>query len=455
VAAAIWRLGRAGVRAALLLLVVAAACNRPATAQTEIRKSPVSDEAGSAHAKGTAQSSAGLQTGRVTGPTVSLITGLAAEGDAASARIALATSGSGRLRLFLNATQDRLVVEGEGLGFSDDLAGSALPPGGLLTDFRFGQLANNDGRNEGRLVLELARPARLVHAQFTDGTLSFVLISDGLRADPPEPRVIDLAAVQTQAPPSTTAPGTAREPGGLPTRRPLIMIDPGHGGRDPGAVTDGGIYEKDVVLAVARRLSAALGSRGTYEVRLTRDGDQSVALDRRVQLSREARSDLFISLHADTFAGQPQAASVRGGAVYILSDKASDRTAESLAVRENAADTRLGSDAAAPAADLAVDAFLSDLAQRETRSFAHAVQASLIKSLALTMQLSRDPARGAAFRVLKQAETPAVLIELGYMSHAEDIQRLQSAEWQERVARALAAAIDGYFSTPRSALNRR
>jgi N-acetylmuramoyl-L-alanine amidase len=369
------------------------------------------------------------------------------DGDPANARIALAVSGSGRLRLFLLESQDRLVIEGVGLTFSDPFGRTVLPLQSLLTDFRFGMMANN----EGRLVFEFNKPARLVLANYVDGTLVLSLIADGLRADPVEPRVIDLAAGQAV----TTASTPGREAGWLPVRRPVIMIDPGHGGRDPGAVTDGGIYEKDVVLAVARRLAAALVGKGTYDVQLTRDGDQSVPLDRRVQLSRAARSDLFISLHADTFAGQPQAASVRGGAVYILSDKASDRTAESLALRENAADSRLGADATAQPVDPSVDAFLSDLAQRETRSFAHAAQSGLIKSLAQAMQLARDPARGAAFRVLKQAETPAVLIELGYMSHAEDVLRLQSAEWQERVARAIAAAVDGYFAAPRSALNRR
>lgn len=437
--------------AALALITYALA----ATAQTTIQRSTPGS---SAHAKGSAISTTSPPSAEAAPAPAALparILTLSSRREGAVTRLTVGLEGAGRLRVYRLEGPDRLVIEGTGLGFGPGLATASLAPGTAASDFRYGSLA----AGEGRLVVDLAERVRLLSATVADDILSVAVSADGLRAPPEEPVIVVFGPDALPPPPASLPPtawaattAAAGADSAAPRARKVIVIDPGHGGRDPGAVTESGLYEKDVVLAVGRRLSAVLAKRAGYDVRMTRDADQSLSLDRRVELSRAARADLFISLHADTFAGQPQAASVHGGAVYVLAEQASDRFAETLARRENAADMRLGLDASGPARDPSVDAILSDLTQRETRAFAARAQASLVRSLPHAMTLAREPARGAAFRVLKQAETPAVLIELGYMSNRDDVARLTAPDWQGRVAEAIARAVDTYFADPRSIL---
>jgi N-acetylmuramoyl-L-alanine amidase len=365
---------------------------------------------------------------------------LQVSGDALQVTITLGVQGHGRLRSFVVPATHQVLVEGEGLVFSPGLAEARLQDRLLVSDFRFGAI---DQQN-GRLVFDLMRAARITaFEKATDQTVTLKLSVGGSATETQNAFSVDLSLPSEAAWTTITPPA----PDG---RRKRVMIDPGHGGKDPGAVTETGVFEKDVVLAVAKRLQGALAATKRYDVVLTREADTSVTLDRRLAMSRTAQADLFISLHADTFAGQPQAAAVRGGAVYILSDRASNRLAATLADKENAADTLLGADIGPLTGDTAVDKLLQELTNRETQSFATDIQSGLIRFLKGTMQLARDPARGAAFKVLKQAGTPAVLIELGYMSHAEDVVLLQSAAWQEQVASAISKAVDGYFAKPRS-----
>jgi N-acetylmuramoyl-L-alanine amidase len=228
--------------------------------------------------------------------------------------------------------------------------------------------------------------------------------------------------------------------------KPLILIDAGHGGIDPGAASIGGLKEKGVVLAVANALRAKLASSGRYDVRMTRTDDVFVSLDERLKLSRDLAADLFISLHADAIAQKGLAKTVRGATVYTLSERASDEEARRMAEKENNSDAIAGLQTAKFEEEGEVRNILIDLLKRETSNFSADVSNSLVKQLGTTISLSGTPQRSAAFKVLRQADTPSVLIELGYMSHPEDEKLLNAAAWQRRVAAAIGTAIDSYFS---------
>jgi N-acetylmuramoyl-L-alanine amidase len=226
-----------------------------------------------------------------------------------------------------------------------------------------------------------------------------------------------------------------------------VVLDPGHGGSDPGTIGIGGVHEKEVTLTLARELRRALEASGRYAVRLTRDGDEFVPLRDRIARARAAGADMFLSIHADSIAS----GETRGASVYTLSDTASDAEAAALAQRENRADIIAGIDLSNESRDVA--SILIDLAQRETMNssarLAHLVVAELGKDVRL---LPTSPHRFAGFVVLKSPDVPSVLLELGYLSNREDAALLRSAEHRRRLTHALLRAIDGYFATaPRPA----
>jgi N-acetylmuramoyl-L-alanine amidase len=261
-----------------------------------------------------------------------------------------------------------------------------------------------------------------------------------------------LAAMAAQAVQSTPSVPPAPNSAKQATRtRQVIMIDPGHGGVDPGAVGPNlagqpPVLEKTVVLAVSKLLAATLLTTGRYEVVLTRSGDTFVPLEQRAAQSRRLGADLFISVHADSVAANANAQGVRGATVYMLSDDASDEQARRLAEKENAADQAGGLQVAAKLDSDQVRNILVDLMRRETSEFSAEFRATVVGELSRRIAMAREPQRAAAFKVLKQTEVPAVLIELGYMSNGQDQKLLQSAAWQAQVAGSIAAAVDQFFA---------
>jgi len=230
------------------------------------------------------------------------------------------------------------------------------------------------------------------------------------------------------------------EPGRSSVR--TVVIDPGHGGDDPGAIGLSGVYEKDLTLEAARALAAALEAHSGYDVILTRDSDVFVKLADRVEFARTHKADLFISLHADSI----DDVSVRGAGVYSLSETASDDEAAELAARENKADLIAGVDFVNVAYDPQTTNILIDLAQRETKNASSEFASLLATELAETVRLRNNPHRFAGFRVLKAPDVPSVLIEMGYLSNAEEEAALRDPGFRQRFAAAVIGAIDDYFA---------
>ncbi|SMF68239.1 N-acetylmuramoyl-L-alanine amidase [Azospirillum oryzae] len=222
--------------------------------------------------------------------------------------------------------------------------------------------------------------------------------------------------------------------------KPLIVLDPGHGGQDPGAIGVGGIYEKDITLATAREVKRQLEATGRYRVKLTRDSDVFIRLRDRVAIGREAGADLFISLHADSISS----GDVRGMSIYTLSDKASDREAEMLAAKENRADALVGLDLSGE--NKLVANILIDLAQRDAMNHSKRFATLALQNLGRDVPLIPNrPHRQAGFAVLTAPDVPSALIEMGYLSNQRDIKLLTSTGHRERLGKGLARSIDAYF----------
>lgn len=212
----------------------------------------------------------------------------------------------------------------------------------------------------------------------------------------------------------------------------LVVLDPGHGGIDPGAKAAGGIVEKDLMLQFALELGETLVRSGQFEVQVTRDGDYFVSLERRTALAHQAGADLFISLHADSLT-QGHA---HGTTVYTLSQEASDVASASLAERHDRADLLSGTDLSHT--DDLVAGVMLDLARQETQPRSEALARALVSGLkAQAGPVNRKPLRSAGFSVLKSADIPSVLVEIGFMSSARDLANLQNPEWRRQTATAM------------------
>lgn len=214
--------------------------------------------------------------------------------------------------------------------------------------------------------------------------------------------------------------------------RPIVVIDAGHGGRDPGATSvSGQVHEKDLTLTLAQALRDELVKRGRVRVAMTRDDDRYLTLDDRAAVARRLNAAMFVSIHIDS-AANPLA---RGASVYSLSDVASDAEAASLAARENA-----GADN--DSAGGSVDAVLADLAMRDQMSASADLAARLVGKAAGRVELRPNPHRFAAFHVLRRADAPAVLFEAGYLSNADDELLLRNPEQRAKMVLAIAQAIE-------------
>lgn len=328
---------------------------------------------------------------------------------------------------------------------------SAVGKNGVISRFRYGLFR----AGLSRVVLDLKTP---------------VIIKAAFVLPPAEGKryrlVIDLAVTspaQYQAalrPPTRPAPALSpKEPslsasaGILPpsrkpqrngsrivvARKPVIVIDPGHGGMDPGS-TSGRMFEKHITLGVAKSIKRHLNSLGRYTVQLTRNKDSFVRLRKRIAIARAHKADLFISLHADAIKNKR----IRGLSVYTLSEKASDKEAADLAEKENKADLIAGMDLSTESKE--VTNILIDLAQRETMNESSRFASGLVTHIRKVTKTLSNTHRFAGFAVLKAPDVPSILIEMGFLSNRADERALRNPKFRANLARAIGKAIDDYFS---------
>lgn len=252
-------------------------------------------------------------------------------------------------------------------------------------------------------------------------------------AAPPAPSPAPAAA-----PPASPARATERTRRAAPSR-PLVMLDPGHGGRDPGAIGKAGTQEKRIVLAAALELKRQLERGGRCRVAMTRARDVFVPLGARIDLARKRQAVLFLSLHADSAPG------ARGASVYTLAETASDALAAGLARRENGADAAGG--LALPSVPPEVQRILISLIRRETRSGSERLAKLTVAALKEEVALLPNTHRRAGFVVLKAPDVPAALVEMGFLSHPADEAALRQPAHRARLAKALAQAVHGFLAT--------
>ena len=263
-------------------------------------------------------------------------------------------------------------------------------------------------------------------------------------ADRARPQAARHYVLKLRLPPSAGEIGLPRIAGPLDASAPLVVIDAGHGGHDPGA-GQGDVAEKDITLELARALRDRLIGQGGVRVALTRETDRYLLLAERAGIARRLNADLFISLHADS-AANPDAT---GATVYTLSDKGSSDEAQRLAVAENRADAVNGMVFAGQSD--AVSAILVDLAQRETVARSQAFAGLMLREGRGNLRFRERAMQSAAFVVLKSADVPSVLLEAGYLSNTDDAAGLASAEWRSQFAVVTARAIRIFFARGGSA----
>ena len=350
-----------------------------------------------------------------------------------------------RYRVFTLPDPFRVVID---LPEVDWRPGQDLPggDGGLLTAMRFGLFAPGTSR----VVLDMRGPVKIKSL--------FVIAPEGRF---PYRLVIDIAAVSRAAylaggrkppilsakplAPPRRAEGLARAP--KADDRPTIVIDPGHGGVDPGALSITGANEKVIALAYAKELERRLKASGKYRVVMTRRQDIFIKLSDRREIAQRHNAALFISLHAN----KHHLARIRGASVYTLSEEASDAEARKLAARENTADIVAGIDLVGQPE--VVGDILRDLVQRETMNLSKQFANMLVKELGQVTKLLRNTHRFAGFAVLKSPVVPSVLLEVGYLSNKAEERLLRTAKHRATIVGATHKAIDRYFEW-QEALNR-
>ncbi|TAK49978.1 MAG: N-acetylmuramoyl-L-alanine amidase [Xanthobacteraceae bacterium] len=307
---------------------------------------------------------------------------------------------------------------------------------GLIKVFRYGLVMTGGSR----IVMDLTGPAKIDKAYVLDAS-----------ADAPARLIVELSAtsraafLQSLTVPArpSRAPAAAPSPAAEGDARPVVVLDPGHGGIDTGTQGSHGETEKMMVLDFALALKDHLDKAGKYRVVMTRADDTFISLAERVRMARAANAALFISIHADAL---PRGeGDVQGASVYTLSDRASDAEAERLAEAENRADLIAGIDLSEEPSEVAD--ILIDLAQRETRTFSSRFAKILVHEMKGVARMHKKPVKSAGFRVLRAPDVPSVLVELGYVSNKENLQDLMSNQWRMRTVASVAQAVDGFFAS--------
>ncbi|MDX2157885.1 MAG: N-acetylmuramoyl-L-alanine amidase [Hyphomicrobiaceae bacterium] len=377
-------------------------------------------------------------------PTLATVLAAEVSGDDRRTRLAFDVAAPVAIEARSLADPSRVIVDLPEVEFRLP-TGTGQSAGGLISRYRFGLI--EAGRS--RIVLDTMGTVRIVRAEVV-GPLSTgrfrleIDLAPATAADVAAWQLAEAAARSVAAEPVPATPAMGI-PQGRAGRRPVVVVDAGHGGIDPGAEGAAAI-EKHIVLDVARHVERVLSATRRYEVVMTRTTDVFVSLDERLRISQAHHADLFLSLHADSLPSKELARSVRGATVYTLAEQASDDLARRMAEKENAVDLLAGLPLTGSGDDQ-VRAILIDLLRRESATYSQDFRRHLLAELRPRIAVAREPARSGPFKVLRQAGSPAVLIELGYMSNADDERLMATSAWQGKVAQAIAAAVDAHFHT--------
>jgi N-acetylmuramoyl-L-alanine amidase len=327
-------------------------------------------------------------------------------------------------------------------------AGAGTAGRGLIKAFRYGLVMPGGSR----IVFDLTGPARIAKSYVLDAAngqpsrlvveleevdrTTFVQSLEEAEGRPElKPAIADAADTAAAVAAVATKPAAATD------LRPVIVIDPGHGGIDNGTQS-GGESEKSLVLAFGLALRDRIEQSGKYRVVMTRSDDTFIPLDDRVRIARNQSAALFVSIHADSLPRREGDA--QGATIYTLSDRASDAEAERLAETENKADAIGGVNLTQEPTEVAD--ILIDLAQRETRTFSNRFARLLAGEMKNTARMYKHPLKSAGFRVLKAPDVPSVLVELGYVSNKSDLGHLVSENWRSKTVGSMAQAIDAFFA---------
>ncbi|HEX3484250.1 MAG TPA: N-acetylmuramoyl-L-alanine amidase [Micropepsaceae bacterium] len=373
--------------------------------------------------------------------TVPMVLGLKLAESPGRARFMVEFSDPVDARVFTLTNPNRVVIDMPDVQWR--IQDPARPSGkGTVKSYSYGQFR----KGNSRLIVDLNGPAKVGTPELLqpEGGQGFRLQFDLTPTNAAEfvahagwPSDLQPGLQTAAATGSTSALRTASA-----SAKPIIILDAGHGGVDPGTHGQSGIVEKDLVLSVTRALRKTLEATGRYRVQLTRDSDVFIPLRERVNIARAAHADLFVSLHADSNDHRE----IRGASVYTLSEDASDREAAKLADKENMSDLIGG--VALTGQNNPVANILIDLTQRDTMNRSLRFAETVLGALpAVTSIQPASPHRSAGFAVLKAPDVPSVLIELGYLTNGKDESEMATEAWRNRVSQAISEAIDAHFST--------
>jgi N-acetylmuramoyl-L-alanine amidase len=366
-------------------------------------------------------------------------------GDSKQTRFVLDLDRTIEFRAFALADPYRVVLDLPQVSFQL-AAGVGTAGRGLVKAFRYGLVMPGGSR----IVFDLTGPAKIAHSYVLDAAngqpprlvleleeVDRTAFVQSLAVESrPDLRPAIAVATGTAVPAAAAAPKSA-----TPDSRPVVVIDPGHGGIDNGTQA-GGESEKSLVLGFGLALRDRIEKSGKYRVVMTRADDTFVPLADRVRIARNQSAALFVSIHADALPRHEGDA--QGATIYTLSDRASDAEAERLAEAENKADAIGGVNLTEEPTEVAD--ILIDLAQRETRTFSNRFARLLMGEMKNTARMHKHPLKSAGFRVLKAPDVPSVLIELGYVSNKDDLEHLVSESWRSRTVGSMAQAIDAFFA---------
>lgn len=326
-------------------------------------------------------------------------------------------------------------------------AGTGSGGRGLVKAFRYGLVMPGGSR----IVFDLTGPAKIANSYVVEAAngqparlvleLEEVDRTAFASSSQPESRPELRPAIAESPPAAAPSAPTPDAPQQKADGRPVVVIDPGHGGIDNGTQSSGE-SEKNLVLAFGLALRDKLEKAGKYRVVMTRDDDTFIPLGDRTKIARNLKAALFVSIHADALPRTEGDA--QGATIYTLSDKASDAEAQRLADAENRADAIAGFNLAEEPTDVAD--ILIDLTQRETRTFSNRFARLLMTEMKQTVRMHKHPLKSAGFRVLKAPDVPSVLVEIGYVSNKGDLERLVSEGWRSRAVGSMAQAIDGFLT---------